>query len=246
MSGYGLMSNALICLACSRPIEGKSYSYDGAGPYCGACTRSRPPCDVCAAPLTQDYWQLSDGRLVCATCHATAIYDSAAATALYQELQDRIEQLLGLKLNIPTGLALVDRNQLHAILVKQAQGAAHVTPPEEATKTLGLYARRGLRRGIYIQSGLPRLLFFQIAAHEFAHAWQGENCPLLCDERTHEGFAEWVSYLVLGSYGYTRGQARMLARQDIYGNGLRWALDVHQRQGVAAVVAFCRSDQGCS
>jgi hypothetical protein len=244
MSEYGLMSGTQVCLACSRPIEGKYYSYDGAGPYCRECTHSRSPCDVCAAPLTQEYWQLSDGRLVCSNCHATAIYDPAAATALYQELKDRIGRLLGLKLNIPTGLALVDRNQLQTVLVKQAQGASPPASAQEVAKTLGLYARRGLRRGIYIQTGLPRLLFLQIAAHEFAHAWQGENCPLLRNEHIHEGFAEWVSYHVLGSYGYGRGQERMLARQDIYGDGLRWALDVQQRQGMAAVMAICRMDQG--
>lgn len=243
MSEYGLMRATLVCLACGRPVEGKHFSYDEVGPYCRECAHSRPPCDVCAAPLTHQYWQLSDGRLACANCHATAIYDPAAASALYQELQERIQQLLGLKLNIPTGLALVDRNQLHSILAKQAKAGSPTASAEDAAKTLGLYARRGLRRGIYIQTGLPRLLFLQIAAHEFAHAWQGENCPLLRSERTHEGFAEWVSYHVLGSYGYRRGQERMRSRQDIYGEGLRWALDVQQRRGTAAVAEFCRMDQ---
>ena len=107
-------------------------------------------------------------------------------------------------------------------------------------RTLGLYARRGMRRGIYIQTGLPRMLFLQVAAHEYAHAWQGENSPTLRDGLVHEGFAEWVAYRLIGLYGYDRAQERMLARQDIYGQGLRWALDEEAAHGMQGVIEACR------
>jgi hypothetical protein len=244
-------------------VKGRYYSYDGVGPYCGECRRSRPPCDVCGAPLTQEYWQLSDGRMTCATCHATAVYSSEAAASLYAEIKAVVAGDLDLKLNIPTGLALVDRNQLRQVIEQQlAPGGrnsarlAQASPPGgapaasihhlEAGNTLGLYARRGMRRGIYIQTGLPRLLFIQIAAHEYAHAWQGENCPMLRDLLVHEGFAEWVAYRVVAHYGYQRGLDRMRSRQDVYGEGLRWALDLEQRQGPPAVLDACRQQQGGS
>jgi hypothetical protein len=181
---------------------------------------------------------------------------------------------MGLALNIPTGLALVDRNQLSHILrvgsrpvEGQSVGSpSHGTPPaasippglpgltpmgkaptlasdsqqDEFHKILGVYARRGMRRGIYVQSGLPRMLFLQVAAHEFAHAWQGENCPVLKDVLVHEGFAEWVAYQVIGFYGYTKGQERMRSRDDIYGQGLKWALDILASQGIPGVVEACR------
>jgi hypothetical protein len=170
-------------------------------------------------------------------------------------------QILGLKLNIPTGLALVDRNQLAEIIHQQQ--TAQTTPnrdnpgqlaPEQPVslvinhldpqRTLGLYARRGMRRGIYVQTGLPRLLFLQIAAHEFAHAWQGENCPLLRQPLAHEGFAEWVSYRVMEFFGYERGCQRMRERDDVYGQGLRWALDLEARCGAQAVLQACRTAVG--
>jgi hypothetical protein len=97
-----------------------------------------------------------------------------------------------------------------------------------------------MRRGIYIQTGLPRLLFLQIASHEYAHAWQGENCPMLSDPLVHEGFAEWVAYRVVSHYGYERGLERMRTRRDVYGEGLRWALALEQRSGSPAVVDACR------
>jgi hypothetical protein len=112
---------------------------------------------------------------------------------------------------------------------------------EDAQRTLGLYARRGMRRGIYIQTGLPRLLFLQVAAHEYAHVWQGENCPTLPAGLTYEGFAEWVAYQVLGFYSYRRGQERMLRRQDLYGQGLRWALVEEANRGVQGLLAACQA-----
>lgn len=240
-----------VCLACGKPVKSKYYQFDGLGPYCQQCYHQRPPCDVCGAPLTNEHWQLSDGRNTCANCHATAIYAPQVAVALYEEMKQTSAQHLGLTLNIPTGLALVDRNQLREVIRRQkasergdiqgqASSIASSILEDEAQRTLGLYARRGLRRGIYLQSGLPRMLFLQVAAHEYAHAWQGENCPTLRAGLMHEGFAEWVAYRLIGLYGYHRGQERMLARQDIYGQGLRWALGEEAAHGAQGVIAACR------
>jgi hypothetical protein len=136
-----------------------------------------PPCDVCRAPLTDEHWQLSDGRMICANCHATAIYTPAEAVSLYNQMKDLSGERLGLTLNIPTGLALVDRNQLREVIRLQKEpeqesssARAQANPDSsdssdltseleaEEERTLGLYARRGMRRGIYIQTGLPRML----------------------------------------------------------------------------------------
>lgn len=268
-----------LCLSCGEEIRGRYLEFDGVGPYCQNCHKKLPPCDICTAPLTREHWLLSDGRTMCTYCHATAVYEPGDATILYEEMKSVAAQLLGLSLNVPTGLALVDRNQLAEVIrgVITAAGDAgrpgHATQELDAQRTLGIYARKGMRRGIYIQTGLPRLLFLQVAAHEYAHAWQGENCPLLAaisstaaasngspdisstptslsdsssplepilPSVAHEGFAEWVAYKVLGHYGYRRGRERMLARTDIYGQGLRWALQVEKNCGSQGVLKACQ------
>ena len=235
--------HGLFCQSCGEPLRQKYIEFAGVGLYCESCYRGRSPCDLCAAPLTDQKWRLSDGRLTCAYCHATAIYSPADAAALYTEMKTVVVDILGLKLNVPTGLALVDRNQLGEVILQQQnnmgdKGAQAVDL--DPNQTLGLYARRGMRRGIYVQSGLPRMLFLQVASHEYAHAWQGENCPLLRDLLVHEGFAEWVAYRVLGHYGYTNAQERMKVRQDIYGQGLRWALELQAKVGPAGLLHACR------
>lgn len=285
-----------ICLVCGEEIKGRYLEFDGVGPYCLNCQKHRAPCDICTAPLTIEHWLLSDGRTMCTHCHITAVYEHSNATILYDEMKAVVAQLLDIRLNVPTGLALVDRNQLaeviRGVITSAGEPGLHRAEELDAQRTLGIYARKGIRRGIYIQTGLPRLLFLQVAAHEYAHAWQGENCPLLAaissgvpvpsdnqeisssagqsslipdihgslasagspagsmtanqagkqaDGRlVHEGFAEWVAYQVLGHYGYHRGQDRMLTRTDLYGQGLRWALEVETSCGIQGLLDACR------
>lgn len=153
---------------------------------------------------------------------------------------------LGFNLNIPTGLALVDQAQMQEVIRLQSIENADISEgdPDDASldpdKTLGVYARRGMRRGLYVQSGLPRKLFLQVAAHEYAHAWQGENCPILHDPLIHEGFAEWVAYHVIGQFGYPDSQMKMKARDDLYGRGLNWALQLEATRGVDSVIEACQ------
>lgn len=230
------------CRSCFRSLSGDSIKINGVGCYCPDCHKTRQPCSVCGAPLTDQCWQLSDGRISCAYCHATAIYDPEIAAKIFASLSEVIQRDLGLALNVPTGLALVDRTQLADIICQQAEHLSNhiVQPSLDPENTLGIYARRGLRRGIYIQNGLPRTLLLQIAAHEFAHAWQGENCPLLRDPLMREGFAEWVAYKLLGAYGFTAQQKLMSSRNDLYGKGLSWALDLERVSGIQAVIMACR------
>lgn len=232
-----------FCLTCSRPILGAYLEFDGVGPYCQKCAAERPPCDVCSAPLTDERWKLSDGRILCTYCNETAVLTKEQANTLYQQMKMMVERLYGLSLNVPTGLALVDRNQLARVIQRQEEAKlpqGEARPELDPSRTLGLYVRNGMRRGIYIQAGLPRLLFLQVAAHEFAHAWQGENCPLLRNPVYHEGFAEWVAYQVIGEYGYIRGQKRMLKRDDVYGKGLNLFIGIFASQGFVGVIDACQ------
>jgi hypothetical protein len=105
---------------------------------------------------------------------------------------------------------------------------------------VGLFARKGRRRVMYLLSGLPQILLVQVAAHEWAHAWQGENCPLLRDPLVREGFAEWVAYKVLQALGAVKKMALMMRQNGLYGDGLRKMLALEQRSGAVGVLDFCR------
>lgn len=224
----------LYCILCGHLIIGEYLLVSGKGPYCQNCVRQRAACDVCGVPVGAGHQILSDGRRICGLCHQTAVYDPIKANTVYEQVRGIITQKLGITLNVPTVLMLVGRDQLSEIL----RQAHHST--DDVTHLLGIYRRHGRKRAIYVQSGLPRLLLMQVIAHEWGHAWQMENAPLLRKLQSKEGFAEWVAYKVMAVVGAREMLARMENRQDVYGRGLRDVLALEREGGENGVLAWCR------
>lgn len=225
-----------ICASCGRPLVGDYYMLvDREERYCPTCIATRPRCDNCGAPLGTDSWRLHDGRLQCARCHSMAVYDLAVAQAIYTETVNHVVTQLGLALNVGVEFRLVDAPTLRS--VRSQDGDA---PPSVNERTLGLYQRQGRLRVIYLLYGLPRLIFRTTVAHEYAHAWQGEFCPLLEDYTLREGFAEWVAYRHLMWLGCTRAAHRMLQTHHPYRPALEHILLMEQQFGTGGLIAYMR------
>jgi len=165
----------------------------------------------------------------CSRCHSTAIYDTAIATQLFNETVEAVVRQLGLQLRVGVDFRLAD-----APLLARMRAEGGFVGEE---RTLGLYHRNGRIRTIYVLYGLPKLSFRTVVAHEYAHAWQGETCPLLEDDRLREGFAEWVAYRHLLYLGCTKAAQRMLTSQHPYRPLLEEVLALDERIGPAGVVA---------
>ena len=219
------------CAACGGLLtQGYFFLRDRADRYCPECIATRPRCDTCSAPVGDRHWTLHDGRVLCARCHTTAIVDLEVARRLYDETVAAVVAQLGLELRVGVEFRLVDAPALARI---RAEGNGGHAADE---KTLGLYQRQGRLRAIYLLYGLPKLLFRTVVAHEYAHAWQGESCPLLEDHGLREGFAEWVAYRHLLYLGCTRAAQRMLASSHPYRPLLEQVLALEERVGPAGVL----------
>jgi hypothetical protein len=220
------------CAACGALLNGGYYILrDHTERYCAKCIAERPRCDTCSAPVGAEHWTLHDGRVLCARCHSTAIYDPAVAGRLFDETVGAVVSQLGLTLRVGVEFRLVDAPALARVRAAGQNGHA----PNE--KTLGLYQRQGRLRAIYILYGLPKLAFRTVVAHEYAHAWQGETCPLLDDDGLREGFAEWIAYRHLLYLGCTKAAQRMLTSPHPYRPLLERVLELDQRVGPSGVVA---------
>ena len=180
---------------------------------------------------------MPDERRICARCHQTAVYDPARAQELCGYAARIVVDQLGLELNVGVDFTLVDHKHL--------QRLAAETPRDpdgdyDQSKIVGLFLHKGRKRMIYVLLGLPQTLLIQTVAHEWAHAWQAENCPLLRDPPVREGFAEWAAYKTLQTMGASDKMALMERQNGLYGQGLRRMLELEQRGGVSGVLAFCR------
>ncbi len=226
------------CAICGASLDHGYYTLiDRPERYCPVCIATRPRCDSCGAPMADQHWRLHDGRLQCETCHRTAIYDPAIAQRIFAETVDAIRAELGLTLNVGVEFRLVDAPMLESI---RAQGDAAGSAPEPGRRTLGLYQRQGRLRVIYMLYGLPRLIFRTTIAHEYAHAWQGERCPLLGDHLLREGFAEWVAYRHLHWLGCSKAARRMLTSNHPYLPALEYTLDLERRLGTAGLIEYIK------
>jgi ribosomal protein S27AE len=203
--------------------------------YCSQCIATRPRCDNCGAPIGADSWRLHDDRLQCPRCHSTAIYEPQVSRQIYRETVGYVVAQLGLALNVGVEFRLVDAPTLRSIRAQDSDYS-----PSASERTLGLYQRQGRLRAIYLLYGIPRLLFRTTVAHEYAHAWQGENCPLLHDKFLIEGFAEWVAYRHLVWLGCTRAADRMLNSRHPYRPALEHALSLESYLGTAGLLDYIK------
>jgi hypothetical protein len=232
------------CHICGRRLWGKAWGYalsdkpdEQALVVCRDCHQNAPRCDICNLPMGERHTSLPDGRRICARCSQTAVYDSGQAQTIFERVVGVVTDRLGLKLNVGTDFALVDPEHLRRLAVESGRETKRF--PADPSNVVGLFIRKGRKRVMYVLSGLPRMAFIHTVAHEWAHAWQGENCPLLNDPLVREGFAEWAAHKTLQVMGQPMDMI-MSGRDDVYGEGLRKMLHVEQGQGISGVLEACR------
>ncbi|HET92071.1 MAG TPA: zinc-binding protein [Chloroflexi bacterium] len=230
------------CHLCGRRLWGKSWLYGGDDVsadqsivVCRQCHETAPRCDVCNRPMGEHAVQLPDRRRVCERCHRTAVYDQDHARQIFDQVVHVVTASLGLDLHVGADFTLVDAQHLQRLAQEADIGSA-----DDPTHIVGLFVRRGRRRVMYALSGLPPAVLIQTIAHEWAHAWQGENCPLLRDPLTREGFAEWAAYKTIQALGKESHLALMERQNGLYGAGLKAMLKLERRAGLDGVLDFCR------
>ncbi|NJL03810.1 MAG: protein DA1 [Chloroflexaceae bacterium] len=230
------------CAACGQVLSGTYYVLiDRPERYCPTCIHTRPRCDTCGAPLTNQAWQLHDGRQQCNQCHQVAIYDLTLARQLFLETVQTLRERQGLVLRVGVDFRLVDAPTMRELRQHEIDESGTAPTPTRYERTLGLYLRQGRVRAIFLLHGLPRLIFRTTVAHEYAHAWQGEHCPLLTDLVLREGFAEWVAYRHLVQLGAHRAVARMLQGNHPYRPMLEIVLQLEAQLGTDGLMQYIRT-----
>lgn len=240
MTHYSSHSASDRCAACGNLLIGVYYTMLGSDDrFCHTCITTRPRCDSCGAPMVGQFWKLHDGRFHCTRCNNNAIYDIEIARALYYETVAGVITHLGLTLQSDVTFRVVDAPTLAGLRTNYVQ-QTNLAPPDDHIRTLGLYYRRGSERFIYLLYGLPRIIFRTTVAHEYAHAWQGEHCPMLRSYILLEGFAEWVAFYHLLWLGASKAARRMLDTPGHYQDLLNHMFRLERQLGRDGLIEYMK------
>ncbi len=252
-----------VCAVCGRRIEG-NHLIQGDRHFCSeACfERTLPTCSICKAPLRQAYtingrtyckahaegprcdacgmpagngFVLDDGRMVCADCKPSLIFDAARAEALFAEVRHTLGLVLGQPLPPLPPLELVGSDALPG-------HPGRATPP--GARELGRYLRRtetttrknilgmtlgettAVHRNVLILYGLTPGRFAATAAHELTHDLIAARYPTLegnAPAWLEEGLCQYTSVLVCRRLGYTDCATEIETSEDpVYGDGYRY------------------------
>lgn len=201
---------------------------------CSNCEFHLPRCYLCGLPIKAgDEIKLPDGRYLCARDGATAVLDARQAQQVCSEVKDDLDHLFSRFTSFPDN---VDVNVIDRIDVDSMYGiSGHDFESPDLLGCIEPVTNGGVKRyHMSLMIGLPLSEMKETCAHEYSHAWVGENVPRArhrrIDRDAEEGFCEMMGYLLMDSQGeegekqrvlknsYTRGQVQLfIAAEQQYG-----------------------------
>jgi hypothetical protein len=239
-TGCTLISPAQdVCAICGQPITGNSYfmTDEVSGQrelVCSNCAFTLPRCKLCGLPIKQGTeTKLPDGRYLCARDAKSAVLDDRQARQICAEVKNDLDHVFSRFTSFPDN---VDVTIIDRIDVDSMFGASgHDFESPDLLGCIEPVTESGVKRyKMSLMIGLPLSELKETCAHEYSHAWVGENVAPARHEHiardAEEGFCEMMGYLLMDAQGeesekqrvlknsYTRGQVQLfIAAEQQYG-----------------------------
>jgi len=231
LAGFGLCRPSAawahddICAICGRPIQGTIYLMTDKVTgekvlVCSDCIKL-PLCSICGLPVKDNGVALPDGRHLCARDAKTVVLKAANIEQICGQVKDDLDRLFSRFTEFPANVdvTVIDRIDVDSMFYTEGNGS-------ESPDLLGCIRPETVndttRYKMSLLIGMPLAQLKETCAHEYSHAWVGENVPKERRARlgrdAEEGFCEMVGYLLMDSQNeevekkrvlhnhYTRGQ----------------------------------------
>jgi len=214
-----------ICAICGREIQGSVYLVTDKVTgeqklVCSDCIKS-PRCYICGLPVGDNHVELPDGRYLCARDAKTVVLKADDAERICAQVKDDLDRLFARFTVFPDNVDVTAMDRVDVDSMFNGSGNDFESPnllgcihPETSSHET--------RYKMRLMTGLPLAELKATCAHEFTHAWVGENVPKERHARlardAEEGFCELVAYMLMDSQSeegqkkfilqnrYTRGQ----------------------------------------
>jgi len=218
-----------ICAVCGKPIPGTVYlvtdKVTGEQKFvCADCVKS-PACYICGMPVGGNHVKLPDGRYLCARDAKTVVLKADDAERVCAQVKDELDRLFSRFTVFPDNVDVTVMDRVDVDAMFNADGNDFESP-----NLLGCIRPESGRYKMQLMTGLPLVELKATCAHEYSHAWVGENVPKERHARlgrdAEEGFCELVAYLLMDSQSeegqkkfilqnrYTRGQVDLFIEAE--------------------------------
>ncbi len=237
LAGFGLggplAASGELCAICGQPTRGTVYiSTDKVTNekkiVCADCIRL-PRCAICGLPVKDNGLQLPDGRVLCARDARTAVVKADDAERVCGRVKDDLDRLFSRFTVFPANVdvTVIDRIDVDSMF---SPGGNDFESPNLLGCIRPETAGHETRYKMSLMTGLPLAELKATCAHEYSHAWVGENVPKERRARlgrdAEEGFCELVAYLLMDAQAeetqkkfilqnhYTRGQVDLFIEAE--------------------------------
>jgi len=229
------------CDSCGVAITGRYFEIEHAeGRFCEKCKRTKPACYTCGVPVGSTYWKFDDGRAICNTCHERAVTDEETIRKIWREVTEHLQRRLGMNVTHPLTLNIKPLNANSFASARRAKEGLNQASPLSGSE-LGLYRYKAGKADVFLLYGIPIEMIYETAAHEYAHAWQTENCPPKQSIELKEGFAQWVAAQLLKDKGFSMSLEKLEDRRDRpYGTGYNRFKKVEESMGKKFVFEYAK------
>lgn len=221
-----------ICDICGKEIHGTIYLVTDKVTgeqklVCSDCIKL-PRCYICGLPV-KDGVELPDGRWLCKRDAKTVILDTDEIQRVCARTEGDLDKLFSRFTSFPENVdvSVIDNVDVQSMFYTQGNSF-------EAPNLLGCIrpemTNGATRYEMNLMTGLPLVELKATCAHEYSHAWVGENVSKERHARiardAEEGFCELVAYLLMDSQNeegqkkfilqnrYTRGQVELFIEAE--------------------------------
>jgi hypothetical protein len=234
------------CAICGKEIQGTVYIMTDKVTgekvlVCSNCIKL-PRCAICGLPVKDNGVELPDGRWLCARDAKTAVLKADEAREICAQVKDDLDRLFSRFTSFPTNVdvTVIDRIDVDSMFTMEGNNF-------ESPDLLGCIrpetVNNQTRYKMSLLIGLPLAQLKETCAHEYSHAWVGENVPKERHARlardAEEGFCELVGYLLMDSQNEAVEKKRVLLNRYTRGQ-IDLFIEAEQRYGFDQVLDWMK------
>ena len=244
--GPSLSARGDICAVCGRPFSGTVYLVTDKVTgeqklVCSDCIKL-PRCYICGLPVKENHVELPDGRYLCARDGRTVVLKADDARRICDQVKDDLDRLFSRFTVFPANVDVTVMDRVDVDSMFSPAGNDFESP-----NLLGCLrpdaASHETRYKMRLMTGLPLAELKATCAHEYSHAWVGENVPKerrkTLGRDAEEGFCELVAYLLMDSQ-QEEGQKKFILQNRYTRGQIDLFIEAEKRYGFDQVLDWMK------